>query len=290
MLQRLLSERDWLLADGAMATNLFSRGLPPDTASECWLIEHPEAVRELHRAFVAAGCDILLTNTFGANRHRLLRCGLADRVRELNRIAVDLARVGIRDADRPIVIAGSIGPTGLSGAADMRAAFSEQVAALQDAGADCIWFETVSSAAEADAAVRAAAAFAMPYVITATVDASGRMLDGQTAAAFTRSVAARTSPPLAIGINCSEGPTSVIDGLRAMASAVPDVMLVAKANKGMPQVADGKLDYRLDTNDMRDYAIAAHKAGARIIGGCCGTTPADIAAMRRALEASVRTS
>lgn len=282
MLRRLLRDKEWLLADGAMGTGLFALGLPPDAAPETWLIERPEQVRAVHRGFVAAGSDILLTNTFGANRARLARRGLANRVVDLNRVAVAIAREAARDAGRPVVIAGAVGPTGLRlGEADeneIGAAFGEQMSALKAAGADVLWIETMYAAAEYRIAVAAAMASDMDYVVTATFGADGHTVDGVAAEDLARDLTQLRQPPLAIGTNCGTGPDQVVEIVGRMARAAPEAIIVAKANRGLPREVEGRLIY--DDLDMAAYAARAREAGARIVGGCCGTTANDIGAMQ----------
>lgn len=282
MLRRLLGDKEWLLADGAMGTGLFALGLPPDAAPETWLIGRPEQVRAVHRGFVAAGSDILLTNTFGANRARLARCRLADRVVDLNRVAVAIAREAARDAGRPVVIAGAVGPTGLRlGEADeneIGAAFGEQMSALKAAGADVLWIETMYAAAECRIAVAAAMASDMDYVVTATFGADGHTVDGVAAEDLARDLTQLRQPPLAIGTNCGTGPDQVVEIVGRMARAAPEAIIVAKANRGLPREVEGRLIY--DDLDIAAYAARARKVGARIVGGCCGTTANDIGAMQ----------
>lgn len=287
MLRRLLDERDHLIADGAVGTSLIARGLPVGAAPETWLIERPDEVRAVHGAFADAGTDILLTNTFGANRLRLRQLGLESRVEALNRTAAELAQTAARNAGREIVVAGSVGPTGSRVGPDMEASevfsvFAEQMAALKAAGADVIWIETMYAAVECRAAVSAAIDCGLPYVVTASFGRDGRLADGVGAGALARELMALPVPPVAIGANCGEGPDQIVEIIGEMATAAADAILVAKANNGLPAQIDGRLYYR--AHDMAAYATGARAAGARIIGGCCGTTADDVAAMRRALQ------
>ncbi len=288
MLERLLAERGYLIADGAAGTSLFSRGLPVGVAPETWLSERPDVVRAVHRGFAEAGADILLTNTFGANRMRLARLGLEARVGDLNQIAVELVQQALHAAGRDAVVAGSVGPTGVrvgpGGLAsdEAQAVFAEQMAALKTAGADILWIETMYAAGECRAAVRAAIDCGLPYVVTATFGRDGRLVDGVAAKDLVCELMGLPTPPAAIGANCGEGPDQIVEIVRRMASAAPDAVIVAKANKGLPRAVDGALHY--DACDMGHYARRARAAGARIIGGCCGTAAEDVAAMRRALE------
>ncbi|MDX1541148.1 MAG: betaine--homocysteine S-methyltransferase [Geminicoccaceae bacterium] len=295
-LHDLLLERDVLLADGAMGTSLFALGLETGDSPELWNVIHPERVREVHRGFIAAGADVVLTNSFGANRLRLKLHGLEQRVAELNRAAVEVARAAAHEAGRPVLVAGSIGPTGEIlaplGACpweDARGAFAEQADALAAAGADLLWIETLSSAEELEAAVTGAGQAGLPVVATMTFDTQGRTMMGLTPA---DAVALRTrlSPaPVAFGANCGVHPRDLVQSVRALAAAsAPGDILVAKGNCGIPRYEDGELHYDGTPAVMADYAVAARDAGARIIGGCCGTTADHLRAMAEALATRPR--
>ena len=191
MLQSLLAEGRPLLADGATGTNLFAMGLTSGDAPELWNETHPEKIRALHQAFVDAGADIILTDSFGGNRRRLKLHGLEGRVRELNRLAAENARVVADKAGRRVVVAGSVGPTGdilapLGELSEDEALeiFSEQIEGLREGGADVAWIETMSAAEEIRAAAKAAARVGMPYTVTASFDTAGRTMMGVAPAAL----------------------------------------------------------------------------------------------------------
>lgn len=274
-----------LLADGAMATNLFDRGLVPGDPPEAWNADHPDRVQALHRDFVAAGADILLTNSFGGHPWRLRPFGLAGRTAELNRHAAHHARAAAEGAGRPVLVAGAVGPTGERAVtAEAAAGFALQMQALAAGGVDLLWIETMSYAEEIRMAVRAAAARRLPFVVTASFDARGRTLGGLDAAGFARLAAEIPAPPLAIGVNCGTGPAALLRDLAALRAAAPQVLLVSKGSAGLPTTRQGRLHYPASPADMRDGAVAAVAAGACVVGGCCGTTPAHLAAMRAGLS------
>jgi methionine synthase I (cobalamin-dependent)/predicted Fe-S protein YdhL (DUF1289 family) len=291
-LRTLLAERDWLMADGAMGTSLFAQGLLTGDSPELWNLEHPGRITLVHQEFVDAGADILLTNSFGGNRLRLKLHGAEGRVREIGMAAARIAREVANAAPRPVVVAGSMGPTGEIlepvGACrleDAFAAFAEQARALAEGGVDCLWIETISSTEELEAAVAGAAATGLPIVATMTFDTQGRTMMGLTpeaALAASRGLAER---PLAFGANCGTGPAELVATVRRLgAVAEPGEVIVAKGNCGIPHYHDGDIHYDGTPEVMADYACLARDAGARIIGGCCGTTAVHLRAMHEALQ------
>ncbi|UCH73469.1 MAG: betaine--homocysteine S-methyltransferase [Rhodospirillales bacterium] len=292
ILTSLLAARDCLVADGAMGTNLFAAGLMTGDAPELWNEAHPDRIAAVHRDMVAAGADIILTNSFGANRYRLALHGAEARVAELNRAAARIAR-GVADrAGRPVVVAGSIGPTGEIyqpvgplAVADGRAAFAEQALALAEGGADVLWIETISGTEELEAAAGGAAEAGLPIIATMTFDTNGRTMMGLGPGEAMR-VAHGLGVALAgFGSNCGIGPAALVDSLRGLAAAAaPDDVIVAKGNCGIPEYHDGHIHYTGTPEVMAAYARLARDAGARIIGGCCGTSPAHLAAIADALK------
>ena len=290
-----LASRPWLLADGATGTNYFQMGLESGDAPEMWNLEHPERVRDLHRRFIAAGADIILTNTFGGNRHRLKLHNAQDRVAEINVAAVKNARAEADAAGRAVYVGGSIGPTGeilepvgTLSHDDAVAAFAEQAMALKAGGADVLWIETMSSEEELKAAVEGAAKASLPIVTTMSFDTNGRTMMGITPKAFGAITAALPVQPVAIGANCGVGASELIATVLGISEARPDAAVVAKGNCGIPQYVDGHIHYTGTPELMADYARIALDAGARIIGGCCGTSPEHLAAMRKSLESYSR--
>ncbi len=287
----LLESKDAVLADGAMGTGLIELGLEGGTAPELWNLEHPERVQSVHKAFVEAGVDIVLTNTFGGNRLRLAQHGLGDRTREVNLAAARLAREVTAAAGRPVLVAGSIGPTGKMlrplGRLEREGAekiFAEQAAALAEGSVDLIWTETFSAMEELEAALSGAAATGLPVVATMTFDTNGHTMMGVAPEAAIAHAGNLPVPPVAFGANCGVGPASLVDSVLGLArGAVADSVIVAKANCGVPQYRNGGIEYDGTPEIMADYACLARDAGARIIGGCCGTSAAHLAAMAEAL-------
>jgi len=285
----LLSERGYLLADGATGTNLFDMGLESGEAPEAWLLEHPDRVQALHQSFVDAGSDIFLTNTFGGTRHRLKLHGLDDQVTSLNRTAARLARGIADEADRPVLVAGSVGPTGelltplgKLEKTDAVNSFKEQIEGLVEGGIDLVWIETISAPDELEAAAEAARSFDLPVCATMSFDSAGRTMMGLTPRAFA-SLAADFNLD-GFGANCGVGAADLMSSVIGFADATPTQPIIAKANCGIPSYEDGKIVYSGTVEQMAAYAQLARAAGAKIIGGCCGTKPEHIRAMRSALD------
>lgn len=286
-----LATRPWLLADGATGTNYFQMGLVSGDAPEMWNFEHPDRVRSLHRRFIEAGADIVLSNSFGGNRHRLKLHDMQDKVREVNIAAAQNARAEADAAGRPVYVGGSMGPTGEIfqpvGAMSHEegvAAFEEQAKALKEGGVDVLWIETMSSEEELRAAVEGAAKVGLPIVTTMSFDTNGRTMMGITPKAFGALAASLATQPVAIGANCGVGASELVATVLGISEARPDAAVVAKGNCGIPQYVDGNIHYTGTPQLMADYARIAHDAGAKIIGGCCGTSPEHLAAMRKSLE------
>ena len=286
-----LATRPWLLADGATGTNYFQMGLESGDAPEMWNMEHPERVRSLHRRFIEAGADIVLTNSFGGNRHRLKLHNAQDRVREINIAAARNARAEADASDRPVYVGGSVGPTGeimepvgAMSHDEAVKAFAEQAEALKEGGVDVIWIETMSSEEELRAAVEGCAQAGLPIVTTMSFDTNGRTMMGITPKAFGAITAALATQPVAIGANCGVGASELVATVLGISEARPDAAVVAKGNCGIPQSVDGHIHYTGTPELMADYARIALDAGAKIIGGCCGTSPEHLASMRKSLE------
>lgn len=293
-LSPLLAQRPWLLADGAMGSNLFARGLTSGEAPELWNTEHPQRIRELQGSFIEAGADIILTNSFGGTRHRLKLHQAEDRVAQLNEAAARIARAAADRADRVVLVGGSMGPTGeileplgpLS-PAEARQSFAEQAQALARGGADILWIETMSSAEETEAAIDGARRTGLPIIATLSFDTNGRTMMGITPAELAG--LSQKHHLAACGSNCGVGAAELAASIVNLAAAAdPSTILVAKANCGIPQYVDGAIQFNGTPELMAEYARLALDAGARIIGGCCGTTPEHLRVMRRALETHVR--
>lgn len=290
-LAALLDSGKVLLADGATGTNLFAMGLSSGDAPELWNLEHPDRVTQLHQGFVDAGSDILLTNTFGGNARRLVLHGLEHRAREINRVAAQLARAVADAAGRPVVVAGSVGPTGelfeplgLLTESTAIEVFEEQIAGLAEGGADVAWIETMSSLEEIRAAARAAARVGLPCTFTASFDTAGRTMMGVTPAALVEFALSLDPRPLAIGANCGVGAPDLVMSVLGMTARDAGIPVIAKANAGIPQFVGAEIHYSGTPELMAHYAHLAADAGARIIGGCCGTSFAHLAAMGSALQ------
>ncbi len=288
-LQALLDTHPVLVADGGMGTSLFASGLESGDSPEGWNTERPEVIVQIHETFVAAGADIILTNTFGGNRSRLALHGHQDRVAELNVAGARLARQVADGADRPVVVGGSIGPTGdlfephgtLTHASAVQM-FGDQAKALAEGGVDVLWIETMSTIEELEAAAEAAATTELPIVTTMSFDTNGHTMMGVTPddLAATR----LGTGAVAIGVNCGIGPGDNVLAAGGVVNADPDAIVVSKGNCGMPAYIDGYLDYPIGPELMAAYAELAMRAGARIIGACCGSTPAHIAEIRETVD------
>ncbi len=289
--EALLTERGVLVADGGMGTSLFALGLANGESPELLNVEQPGMVEKAHTGFVLAGADVILTNTFGGNRRRLALHGLEKRVGEITDAAVRVARQSTASADRPVAVAGSIGPTGdliepLGPLSPEQATsvFTEQVAALEEAGVDVLWIETMSSLEELSAAFAATGGTHLPVVTTMSFDTHGKTMMGVAPVALAGWAQSATHPPLAIGANCGIGPGDVLAAVHDLVEALPGVIVVAKANAGIPAYTAGGLEYPVATVDMADYARLAVASGARIVGACCGSTPEHLAEIREAVD------
>lgn len=290
-LSKLLATRDWLMADGATGTNLFNMGLSSGEPPEMWNTDKPDNIRKLYRGAVDSGSDIFLTNTFGGNASRLKLHGAEGQVHELNRVGAALAREIADAADRPVVVAGSVGPTGeimapmgtLTHALAVEM-FHEQAEGLKAGGADVLWVETISAPEEFRAAAEAAALAGMAWCGTMSFDTAGRTMMGVTSADLATLVEKLANPPLAFGANCGVGSSDLLRTVLGFFAQGTERPVIAKGNAGIPKYKDGAIHYDGTPELMADYAVLARDAGARIIGGCCGTMPEHLVAMRRALE------
>jgi 5-methyltetrahydrofolate--homocysteine methyltransferase len=291
---QLLNSRPFLMADGATGTNLFGMGLMTGDAPEMWNFEHPEKIEALHQSFVDAGADLFLTNSFGGTRYRLKLHNAQDKVREINREAARIARriadKAKQETGREIIVAGSMGPTGelyeplgpLT-IEDGAAAFAEQARALAEGGVDVLW--TMSSKEEVTAAVKGAATTGLPFVTTCSFDTNGRTMMGLTPAEFAAFVHELDPKPVAYGANCGVGaPDLAVTITQLKAAAQPDDVIIAKGNCGIPYYEEGHIRYNGTPELMAEYARVVRDAGARIVGGCCGTSPEHLRALRASLD------
>jgi 5-methyltetrahydrofolate--homocysteine methyltransferase len=275
-----------------MGTMLFEAGLQHGNPPELWNVEHPDRVAAVHAAYRQAGAQIMLTNTFGGNRFRLSLHKLEDRVRELNRAAALLLCGLVSKNGKETVVAGDIGPSGqvlvpygTLTFEEARQGFAEQAAALIEGGVDLIWIETMADLEEVRAAVEGVRQVSrtIPLVTTMTFDTHGRTMMGVTPE---KAITTLTSfAPVAVGGNCGNGPEEIITVVEKMHAASPETILVAKSNAGIPELVGGRTVYRATPADMADYAVKAFRSGARIIGACCGSTPAHVQAIAAALAA-----
>jgi homocysteine S-methyltransferase len=284
-----------VLADGAMGTVLYGRGVFINRCYDELNLSDPNLILSIHEEYLQAGAEIVETNTFGANRFRLARHGLAAKVGEINAAGVRLARQAVEHLREKQAgeawVAGSVGPLGVrleplgkTGLDEARVAFAEQIRALADNGVDMLVIETMPALDEAREALYAALETAphLPVLVMVTVDDESNCLDGssptQAAALLTEWGAG------AIGVNCSTGPSTVLTALEAMrrATALP---LAAMPNAGMPRAVEGRNIYLCSPEYMASFARKAIAAGAQFVGGCCGTTPNHIRAMRSAMRA-----
>jgi 5-methyltetrahydrofolate--homocysteine methyltransferase len=293
ILHELLAERGVLLVDGAMGTELFARGLESGGAPELWNVEHPDRVRAVHADYVAAGSDIILTNSFGGTGFRLKLHELDSRVLELNEAAARVARSAADAADRRVIVAGSMGPTGelLEPMGSMTpescsAAFAEQAKGLDAGGADVLWIETMSHLDEIAGAVDGARSVSeLPIVVTLSFDTAGRTMMGVTGAqAVTRLADLGVT---AVGANCGNNLADTEAAVRDMRATDADILLVSKANAGMPEWHGAELHYSGTPEVMAAHADRQRAAGIQIIGACCGSSPRHLAMMRQVLDGDV---
>ena len=296
-LSELLSSRAVLLADGATGTNYFDAGLLSGEPPEFWNVDHPERVKSLHQRFVDAGADIILTNTFGCNRHRLALHKAESRVFELAKLAASLACEVADASDRPVCVAGSVGPTGslfepLGALTESEAidVFAQQIEGLKAGGADVAWIETMSAVEEVRAAANAAIHVAMPYTATCSFDTAGRTMMGLMPDGLASVFDGLAVAPLAYGANCGVGASDILVSLLVMTNSGGDAVRITKGNCGIPQFRGTEIHYSGTPELMADYAQLAIDAGARIIGGCCGTSPTHLAAMRASIDAGMHGS
>ncbi len=288
-LSALIGDRTPVLVDGGMGTLLQDSGLEGGAAGELWNVERPEVIRACHEAYAAAGARLLTTNTFGGSRPRLQMHALEDRVHELNRAA---AAIALEVADKHgILVAGDLGPTGelleplgTMSAEEAQALFEEQLLGLRDGGIDVVLIETMSDLGEVLAAVAAARSVVpdLPVIATLSFDTNLRTMMGvRPVDAVTQLAAAGVD---AVGANCGRGPEEMAAIAAQMAEARPEgLLLVAQSNAGLPQVVGDHFEYDATPADLAEHARELHKLGIDLIGGCCGSTPGHIAAMRDAV-------
>jgi len=287
-----------LLCDGAMGSLLYARGITHEQCFDALNLTQPELIAGIHREYISAGAQIIETNSFGANRAKLEAYDLAEQVRAINRSAVRLAREAREVSGQPVYIAGAVGPSGrplqapdASRLSELRRIFREQIEALQEGGADLLILETFSNLPELRQAVLAAQEVGgLPIVAQMSSYEDGHTLFGQSAA---RVAAVLSDLGVDVmGANCSVGPAATFDALQEMIAEAQKLssdttgtpLFSAQPNAGLPTRIDNRFFYVATPDYFADYALRFAKAGVQLIGGCCGTTPRHIAAMRRALD------
>ncbi|CAN7582549.1 betaine--homocysteine S-methyltransferase [Mesorhizobium caraganae] len=291
----LLAEKGVLLADGATGTNLFAMGLEAGEAPELLNETAPDTITSLHQNFVDAGADIILTNSFGGTRHRLKLHHAQDRVHALNKRAAEIARAVAGKAGRKVIVAGSVGPTGellvpLGAMTYDEAveAFAEQIEGLKEGGAEVAWIETMSAPDEIRAAAEAAIRVGLPYTYTGSFDTAGRTMMGLLPKDIHGVVDGLSQNPLGVGANCGVGASDILASLLDMTEAKPEATIIVKGNCGIPEFRGTEIHYSGTPELMADYVRLAVDAGAKIVGGCCGTSFQHLAAMRKALDAHTK--
>lgn len=289
-LQDLIASGGPITVDGAMGTNLIELGLEVDTPTGAWNVDKPDMVRKVHRDFIEAGAQIILTNTFVCNRLSLKLHGLADRAVELTRTAAQIARVEADAADTPVAVGGSIGPTGdilkplgTLSHDEARETFEQQAKVLAAGGVDAFWIETMSDPEEVRAAAEGCrrADSDLPIVMTMSFERGGRTLMGVTPEQAMEAL--KGFGAVAVGGNCGSSLEEIESVIDEMHTADPSAVLVAKANAGLPRTEGDVTAYDATPEDMANYAKAVYERGARIIGGCCGSVPAHVRAIAHVL-------
>lgn len=281
-----------LVADGAMGTLLHERGVSFENCFDELNLTNPALVGSVHQEYIRAGAEIILTNTFGANRYKLERCGLEELLDEINQTGVDLARRTISAAFKEnVMIAGDVGPLGVRLAPfgrvqveQAREVFREQIQSLHSANCDLIVIETMTDLYEIREAILAAREVDedIPLVASMTFTRDDRTLLGDDPQKVASKLFAYGAD--VIGINCSGGPNQLLRILKKMKKEIPDSVFWVKPNAGWPEQVSGRIFYPASAEYFGEYALAFWQAGARVIGGCCGTTPAHIQSIRQAID------
>ena len=287
---KILQDKDHILADGATGTNLFEMGLETGDPPEPWNLDHRGKIRSLHQGFVDAGSDLFLTNSFGGTSFRLKLHNLESRVFALNKAAGSVAREVADNADRLVIVAGSMGPTGemiephgLMTPAEATAAFKAQAEGLAEGGVDVLWLETMYSMEELEAALDADKDIGLPVCATMSFDTAGKTMMGITPSNL--AIRAREHNLSGFGANCGVGASDLLAAITDISRNVEsDTVIISKANCGIPQFHNGKIHYSGTEKLMAEYVQIAMNSGAKIIGGCCGTSFEHVKAMRKAMD------
>ena len=288
LLSQLLNENDWILADGAIGTELFKMGLTSGDAPELWNIEYPDKISDLYSSYIDAGSDLILTNSFGSNSARLKLHNQEKNSYILSKKSAEIAKKLIKNFDRIIVLAGSMGPTGemiepLGTLTYNKTVeiFLEQAIGLIDGGADLLWIETMSHVDEFKAAVTVAEKLSIPWCGTMSFDTSGRTMMGISPIEFKNLILDLNYKPIAFGANCGVGSSDLLRTIKSLTNE--NIKIIAKGNAGIPKFVEGKIIYSGTPEVMAKYAVCARDLGASIIGGCCGTSPMHIREMKKSL-------
>ena len=287
---KILEEKTHILADGATGTNLFAMGLETGDPPEPWNVDHKDRIRSLHQGFVDAGSDLFLTNSFGGTSFRLKLHSLEKRVFELNKAAGLIAREVADQADRRVIVAGAMGPTGemiephgLMTPKEAADAFKAQAEGLAEGGVDVLWLETMYAMEELEAAMEAVKDIGLPVCATMSFDTAGKTMMG-----ITPSNLAKRSKDLNLsgfGANCGIGAPDLLATINDISKNVdPGTVVISKANCGIPEFVDGNIIYSGTEELMSQYVQIAMNSGAKIIGGCCGTSFDHVRAMRKAMD------
>lgn len=292
LIHQIISKKGYLIADGATGTNLFSMGLESGYPPELWNIEAPQNVAENHKKFIEAGADIILTNSFGANRHRLKLHKSEHMTYEINYAGAKIAKDIINKNEKRVLVAGSVGPTGelikplgeLT-KEDAIETFYEQIKGLKDGGVDLIWIETMSAEEEMESAIIAAKQNNLPIICTYSFDTHGKSMMGLEPKNLARLAEKYFPDVIGYGANCGIGASELIGTMICLANEREneDMLLIAKGNCGIPEFIEGKIAYTGTPELMAEYANFARAIGVDIIGGCCGTKYEHIMAIRNAL-------
>ena len=281
-INQYIKERGHLIADGATGTNFFEMGLESGTPPEIWNIENPKKVIKNHLNFINSGANIILTNTFGANKYRLALHNMEEKVFEINFKGAEIAKKSVSRSGQDILIAGSIGPTGellhpigkLS-EQDMIECFYQQAEALSKGGVDIIWIETMSAAEELKSAIIAVKKVKKPIFCTCSFDSHGKTMMGLDPIGLVSLAESFYPDVIGYGANCGIGTAELLGTLICLERERKNksMHIIAKANCGMPELKDGHAKYKETPKHMSLYANYAKKIGATVIGGCCGTKP-----------------
>ena len=287
---KILEEKDHILSDGATGTNLFGMGLETGDPPEPWNIDQVYRVRALYQGFVDAGSDLFLTNSFGGTAFRLKLHKFENQVFKLNRAAATVGREVADGADRLVIVAGSMGPTGemiephgQMTSQEATADFKAQAEGLVEGGVDVLWLETMYDLEELEAAVDATKDFGLPICATMSFDTAGKTMMGITPANFAKR--AQELGLVGFGANCGVGAPDLLATINDINRNVSKgSTIIAKANCGIPEYRDGVIVYTGTEKLMAEYLHLAINSGAKIVGGCCGTSFEHIRAMRKAMD------